>query len=511
MIKSSSKITLVQKIVSILTSPNMFKFVLGLFVFQALWIALTGRYPMAFDEDFHLGIIKIYAHHISPFWNSQPEAANTYGAVFRDPSYLYHYLMSFPYRLISLYSYDQNSQVVWLRFINIGLFVWGISIFKKVLSFVGASKAALNSTLLLFVLIPVVPLLAAQINYDNLFFPMVGLVLLMTLKVSKSLVANSQIKILELLVLVSLALLTSLIKYAFLPIFLSITIYLVLLFNKTFVSWSQFYDSIISSWKKQGTFIRIFMFSAVIVSAGLFSQRYIVNTYLYHSPIPECSKVLNIEACSDYGPWVRDYNFKKSRVVSSPNIVVYSANWVYGTWFRLFFSVGGLSTQYETRGALLLPGVISIIVSVSGLLLLVKYYKSILAKYDQASIVLLTVVFIVYILVLWIDQFAAFSRTGQPVAINGRYIIPVLLPIMLFVALAFGQLSKINNKLKTILISITILGMFWGGGAMTYIIRSNDDASWWWTNAYTIDANRGLKAVFHKVMPGFYDWGRFWR
>jgi hypothetical protein len=108
--------------VALIGSPGFFWGVLALLVLQAAWLACTGRYPMAFDEDFHLGIIRLYAHHISPFWNAQPPGADKFGAVFRDPSYLYQYLMSFPYRLISVFTADQTIQVLWLRAINIGLF-----------------------------------------------------------------------------------------------------------------------------------------------------------------------------------------------------------------------------------------------------------------------------------------------------------------------------------------------------------------------------------------------------
>src|SRR5665213_1904608 len=127
-----------------LGSPRFFNVILALLVLQAGWIALTGLYPMAFDEDFHLGIIRLYAHHLSPFWSSQPQGANMFGAVARDPSYLYQYLMSFPYRLISLFTRDQTIIVIWLRFINIGLFAGGLALFRRVLLKMGVGRAIVH-------------------------------------------------------------------------------------------------------------------------------------------------------------------------------------------------------------------------------------------------------------------------------------------------------------------------------------------------------------------------------
>src|SRR5882672_10647373 len=112
-------ITLASRLVRFVDSQPFFWLVIALLVLEAAWIALTGRYPMAFDEDFHLGIIRLYAHHISPFWAHQPPDGNAFGAVARDPSYLYQYLMSFPYRLVAAFTSDQTLQVLWLRAVNI--------------------------------------------------------------------------------------------------------------------------------------------------------------------------------------------------------------------------------------------------------------------------------------------------------------------------------------------------------------------------------------------------------
>src|ERR1044071_4545924 len=102
-------------------SRRFFWVVLGFFVFESLWIGLSAVYPMAFDEEFHLGVIRIYSQQWSPFLASQPENANQFGALVTDPSYLYHYLMSFPYRLIAVITDNLMVQVILLRLFNVGM------------------------------------------------------------------------------------------------------------------------------------------------------------------------------------------------------------------------------------------------------------------------------------------------------------------------------------------------------------------------------------------------------
>jgi hypothetical protein len=131
---------------------------MGLFIFQSTWIALTMRYPGAFDENFHLGLIKIYSHQWLPFIGDQPPLAEVYGAVARDPSYLFHYLMSFPYRFIQLFTDSQTLTVILLRLINVAIAATGIMVFSRVLARLPMSAAARNVALYFYAAIPVVTL-----------------------------------------------------------------------------------------------------------------------------------------------------------------------------------------------------------------------------------------------------------------------------------------------------------------------------------------------------------------
>src|ERR1019366_5807076 len=127
-----------------LNSIHIFRIVLAFFAFESIWIAVSAAYPQAFDENFHLGLIQIYSHHWLPFLSGQPPHAYIYGVVARDPSYLYQYLMSFPYRFIALFTHRQIIQVILLRFINIGLFGIGLVLFRRILLRVGISRALAN-------------------------------------------------------------------------------------------------------------------------------------------------------------------------------------------------------------------------------------------------------------------------------------------------------------------------------------------------------------------------------
>ncbi len=488
------------RVIAALGSSWLFRVLVGFFVLQAAWLALSGRYPMAFDEDFHVGIIRLYAHHLSPFWSSQPENADRFGAVARDPSYLYHYLMSFPYRLIAVFTSDQTIQVLWLRAINIALFASGLVLFRRLFRRTGAHDGLLNCCFAVFCLLPVMPLLAAQINYDNLLFPLTALSLLLTIRFARILRLQRRLDVRTLFALISLCLLTSLVKYAFLPIFLAISIYVIVYVRRQLSSWRAVVEAIRKDFKLLSRPVRWLLPLLFLLCIGLFLQRDGYNIVRYHTPVPDCSKVLSVEACSEYGPWIRDYNLSTNKTNASRSPVVFTADWFYGMWLRLFFAVDGPASDFDTKGPLLVPAVIGMVYPVLAVTTSIIYGRRLLRRDDANALWLLGFVSCVYVVTLWLDQYRAFLRTGQPVAINGRYLLPVLLPLLLLGALGCRQWLRRPSR-RLLFTGIALLGLFWGGGTLTYILRSND--TWYWPSQPVRQANHAVKQVLGPVTPGY--------
>ena len=93
------------------------------------WV-LTARYPMAFDE-LSLRPHKAPRQSVAAVVYAPTGHAAEFGSVVRDPSYLYHYLLSLPYRLLQ--APRRHASNPGLRFINIGLFMAGLLLMRRVL------------------------------------------------------------------------------------------------------------------------------------------------------------------------------------------------------------------------------------------------------------------------------------------------------------------------------------------------------------------------------------------
>ena len=484
-----------------LRSDKFYRLVIIVFILEAAWIAISAAYPQAFDENFHFGLIKIYSHYWLPFISHQPPHADAYGAVARDPSYLYHYLMSFPYRLVELFTKRQMAQVIILRFINIALFSWGIILFRRLLIRVGASKALSNLILMLFILIPIVPQLAAQINYDNLMIPLTALSLLLAFRLIDEIKAKKP-SLWTISLLSGLGFLTALVKYAYLPIFAGMVIFLLVYAFRTYRrSIRSFFRQLLRSWQSYSWIKRAFIAMAIVIPLGMFVQRDMVNLAVYHSIQPSCGKVLSVKQCMAYSPWA--YNYKNHAKLTAPgsnisltNPLFYAFEWLYWMWYRLFFAVNGPGSNFRNYPPLPLPSAAALLLVIAGVIALIKWWRKIFS--GNLRLMLLMSVTVAYLVALFAQGYFTYRYTAVLENMNGRY----LLPVLILAAVIFGQAISMalanKQRRKAVFALLALLFFLEGGGVITFIARS--DPSWNIDNKAIVKVNNAARKVVKNVV-----------
>jgi hypothetical protein len=465
-----------------------------------VWIAFSALYPQAFDENFHFGLIKVYSHYWLPFLSKQPPNANAYGAVARDPSYLYHYLMSFPYRVLALFIHGQTGQVIALRLIDIVLFSVGIILFRKVLQRVGISKSLINVSIFIFILIPIVPQLAAQVSYDDMLFPMTAWSCLLAFDVIDQIRAKRP-RAKSLVYLLVVCFLTTIVKYAFLPIFLGIILVLLRYIHKTYKPNIRLF--VLDLWRDYLSLsrnLRAILLVILIVSFGLVVQRDGVNLFKYHSIEPDCSKVLSVNDCRSYSPWY--YNYVNHGYVlngsesAGDNILVYTQQWFYYMWYRLFFAVNGLTSHFANNPPLPLPSIAAAILAVIGAVAVLRGRRRLFS--NNPYLVCIVVASAIYASSLYIQGYDSYQYTAILENMNGRYLIPILFPIAAFVGIAISRLL-VNLKAARPVLAVVILVMFLqGGGVLTFMLRSDD--TWYWHNSTVEKVNHAAERVVKHVV-----------
>jgi hypothetical protein len=458
---------------------------------------------MAFDENYHFGLIQIFSHQWLPFITNVSSTSAVYGEITRYDSYLYHYLMSFPYRLIALFIHQQVAQIIILRFINIGLFVGGMFIFRNLMSRLNISKRLVNFSLLMLVLIPIVPFLAATISYDNLTFILVPLIANLALNCRNDIIKLKKITVTNLILLLIVGFLGSLVKYPFLPIFCAVIMYIIVIFIRA-PSKAKLLKTIPDSFKRLKLWLKIILVVGIIISGGLFIERYGINLVQYHSLEPDCGKIQSVEYCIQYGPWGRNYNIATNIVVNNPPldppIWLFIPYWLGNMMYRLYFAI-----NYDYSSALPLPIPITVasIIGAVGLILCFVFWKSII--YIDRRLILFGAIIVLYVGSLFYVNFSQYLQYRTTLAINGRYLVVILPLAFIWIGLAYRNLFNILLKARvqtfmSIFSVVIILLLLQGGGASTHLVSS--ESNWYWQNKTLINFNLTLKNIASSLIIG---------
>ena len=369
-------------------------------------------------------------------------------------------------------------------------------LFRTLLLRAKLSRALVNIMMLLFTLIPIVPQLAAHINYDNLLIPLTAWTCLMTMSVIDDIRAGRP-DMRRLITLIAVGLLTSIVKYAYLPIFAAIVLYIIFLSvrqNRTKTAWKQSLRHLASSWRRQSFVIKTGLVIFLIVGLGMFFQRDGINLIDYHTVTPDCAKILPVKSCDQYTVWHADNAWhtdllKNSSSVHFENPLVYVASWLYWIWYRLFFAIDGPSSGYANYPPLPLPSAAAIVIAIAGTVLAIVWRHRI---FKDRYLSFFLFASCMYLAALLVSGWQDYHYTNILVDMNGRYLLPVLLLLGAIVARAFSiALRHTSTMRKSAMAFVVILLFFQGGGFLTFISRS--DAAWDWPNSTVVKANNAAR------------------
>lgn len=486
----------------ILNSTKAFYAIIIMFLVQSIWMALTAIYPLPFDEYYHVGLTKIYAQQWSPFISNQPIEASIYGDITRVSSYFFHYLMSFPYRILSTFIDNQELVIIGLRMLNIVFVVLAIFIFKKLFIRWGLSNKITNFVLLVFVFTPIVPFLAAHHNYDNLLLLLMAISLVFVTDIINK--KPNTIQTVYLLILTGFV--GILVKDQFLPLYgilIACTLWLVFKQGRL----KSLFNDIKHSSKRLGLISLIMMILGFVLLGSLVVERYGKNLIEYHTIQPKCEQVQPVEVCEKFMPWYRNKQNKLNPPLEKTygNPISFTQHWVAKIMRGYFAIFSHTPTQViserEPFGPIVLKAQLPLPISVAyGILIsgIVAVAMSIKMLWKHIFLRLSVGVIVLYLLVLWTFNYQTYLNLGVAQAIQARYTYPILPLIYIVLAVSFNNLLRNKSNLKNTLVLIIIVSFVWGGGIVGYLIRA--DSLWCWQNRTVIQVNTYAQNVLKHVV-----------
>jgi hypothetical protein len=416
---------------------------LAWFGLQAILIALTIDLYIPPDEGTHTTfIVYLVEHGFDPLFVDQ-SSKFVIGDIEREVSYLYHWIMSPFYAVFEVIS---SKPLYLLRFVNILFGLGSLIVLKKIGDQLRIPKFvthfsvfAMGSTLM-FVF------LSAGTNYDNLAV----LVSLASFLVLIRLL--QKFSLWRLLVLATLIIFGSLIKYTFWPL---------AIFFITVAGWQVFREraQLGKHWRK---FLKHQRWQAIVMTiiflalAGLGIERVGGNLIMYGDPMPPCDAIHSVAECQNYSIYSRKQNLAEKDINEKQmmNLVEFAPRWVMGNVPAIFGIYAHKMLTLPDR--LTMP-----IVTLFAFALMATIRKVDIKR--NPMLALLTLAIAGYLAIVMLNNFnVAYENSGHfSHALQGRYTFPVL-PLMYLIG--FNYIHKLIPR-YSVYVFVTAVPLFVLAGA----------------------------------------------
>ncbi len=481
-------------ILKVLSSRRLFWLIVGLLVFQALWIAASFQYPLLYDEEYHYGLIRVFTENSWPIINEQPEHYDVFRHIAREGSYLYHYLLSYPTQLIQSVTDSFMVQIIFLRAINIGLFAWGLVLFWRLLLKIGLRQLYINVATLFFVLLPIVPLVAATINYDNLIFPLTALYLILCVQ----LLNKKELGWLDFSKVIIVGLLALLVKITFLLVVVAsvafVSIYLVRKYGG-----KRILRDIKATFHDASLLTKLSVIVPMVLLSVWLGSIHGYNFVRYGNYRPSCERTLSEQRCMASPIAKRNMELRQTKD-ERPRL---SPTDFSIEWFRRMLFYTNWSARRTIEGEVIevkepLPVIHFVVFSlvISGTLSLAYAWR---AMPKNIFFYFLLAITVFSLAVIFVQNASTYYRYNQPLAIQPRYLLNILLPVMTIMVLGINHAVRaVHPFLKIVALLIVFVMYLSGAGLVSHLVSG--EPTWYWSNTFVININKNLHDFLRKIV-----------
>ncbi len=163
----------------------------------------------------------------------------------------------------------------------------------------------------------------------------------------------------------------------------------------------------------------------------------------------------------------------------------------------LYFSVGPKQLNYPPGEPLKVAYITAGLVATTGLGFILVRLRTVWRT--NYSLQLFLIMCSVYVVVLFLQNLSDYLELGVPVAVQGRYLVPILIPLLcLAVVAARSILRRVPVRISLGVLAVLLLLTLDGGGVSPYIIRSADN--WMWNEHATQQVTRDVRSALWPVI-----------
>lgn len=400
-------------------------------------IAIGSHTPVP-DEHRHIAAILMYADRgwwLGPVLTELAPEELVKGELTRNPSYLYHYVLSIllsGFRLITL---EYDATVIFLRIVTLLIGAAGLYVVWRMLSVIGFGPRTAGFATVALSLTGRYVWQGAAVNYD---VPATVLFFLFLYAAARVIRDRSPLQ----LVLAALwAALASITKYTYLPFAGLGLVLLIVIYVRALRANGE---RLGEQWRAQLRAAPVRMWSALgalAVATVLFVERIGTNLVVYRAVEPSCAAVFDAEACQQFAIYRRNENARAQYLEAIANghppaqyePFQYTGDWLHRYYTSLYFYMGRETTWQVHQFVYVL---LAIVLAVLIVMLAANRTKLVFSP----GVAFVGAVSAVYVVGTYLLNLNTYLRYEQYFAHQGRYLL-VVLPILyaLLVRLAWNN------------------------------------------------------------------------
>ncbi|MGO1316377.1 MAG: hypothetical protein ACTMIR_05000 [Cellulomonadaceae bacterium] len=440
--------------------------VLTAFALQAAWVAVSARLVI-YDEGYHIEAIEAFSTRLTPFIDQVP-GDGAIGDAERYGSWLYHYLMSWPWRLMRGMGLDVGDRTVALRLLTVVIVTAALAVFHRLARALGASRAVATVAIAVVATSPLLVFLAGAVSYDNLQLLMAAGFFVVAVRVWRA----TSLDLVGWLGIVALGTFGALTKYTLLPVLAVIGVALIVRQAR----YARELPRHLRVYLSRARARRIALALASVLGVALFIERYVINLVRYGSPTPACERVHELEICQMFGPWARNVELYDAftSVPASLNGMVDFGTYHWLPAMLRYTTLIGVVDQDARSTATLGPHAVGpIVLAFLGALAVVLILGwGVVRGIAGARLLLAASAFLTAVL-FW-QNYTDYRTLGVGVGIAARYLLVVYPVVVVIACIVVSRLASAGGagagrKVKLALVLGLVLSATQGGGVLSYL------------------------------------------
>lgn len=430
-----------------MSSPLALRLVFSLFIVQAVVLVFTVKIGVPPDEQNHIAFIQFYAQHsLSPVFNHQQPTYNL-GDKTREVDYLYHYVMSL---LVRVMPFSTTVELHIIRLVSVLVGVLSFALLAKVFKRLGISAAVIATSILILTNIPMVLMMSSAINNDALVWLGLALGLWLLVRLWERPTAT------DLIWLFALAVSGGLVKRTLLPLGLMFGVVGLVVLVRNF-------RLIVSQLRRFNWQIALAII-VLLIGMGLFAERVGGNIVRYGGITVTCEQVQGEAACYNFWGNIRARylaTLPPEKPIAPP---LFAFKWLTES----FNNVVDIQTQgwrHEVKPARWMGTTFEFLIVIGaglGVIYEIRRLKTDKLAWRRLTAIGICVFFMFVHLLVNFGEYKKSKFFG--IALNGRYIIPCLLPLTILAGFYYAKTFEKYPKLLILATLALVIATIFGTG-----------------------------------------------